>query len=38
LRRNQNNMSEAARQLGISRTTLYRLLGRTGQADTANAP
>ena len=28
LRRNQNNISEAARQLGVSRTTLYRLLER----------
>lgn len=28
LRRNQNNVSEAARQLGVSRATLYRLLER----------
>lgn len=28
LRRNQNNISEAARQLGVSRATLYRLLER----------
>lgn len=30
LRRNQNNISEAARQLGVSRATLYRLLERHG--------
>ena len=29
LRRNQNNMSAAARQLGISRATLYRVLERS---------
>jgi DNA-binding NtrC family response regulator len=29
LRRNQNNMSAAARQLGISRVTLYRVLERS---------
>ena len=28
LRRNQNTVSEAARQLGVSRATLYRLLER----------
>lgn len=33
LRRNQNNMTEAARQLGVSRTTLYRLLGQTSAQD-----
>ena len=30
LRRNQNNISETARQLGVSRATLYRLLERHG--------
>jgi DNA-binding NtrC family response regulator len=30
LRRNQNNISGAARQLGVSRATLYRLLERHG--------
>jgi len=29
LRRNKNNVSEAARQLGVSRATLYRLLDQT---------
>ena len=29
LRRNKNNVSEAARQLGVSRATLYRLLNQT---------
>lgn len=29
LRRNRNNISEAARQLGVSRATLYRLLDQT---------
>ena len=29
LRRNKNNVSEAARQLGVSRATLYRLLQQT---------
>jgi DNA-binding NtrC family response regulator len=31
LHRNQNNASEAARELGISRATLYRLLDRHGK-------
>lgn len=35
LRRNQNNVTAAARQLGVSRATLYRLLGRASHADGA---
>jgi len=34
LRRNQNNMSAAARQLGISRATLYRVLERSASVTT----
>jgi DNA-binding NtrC family response regulator len=36
LRRNQNNMSAAARQLGISRATLYRVLERSAQTSTGS--
>lgn len=36
LRRNQNNMSAAARQLGISRATLYRVLERSALVVTGN--
>lgn len=37
LRRNQNNMSAAARQLGISRATLYRVLERSACVTTEGA-
>ena len=33
LRRNQNNLSRTAKELGISRTTLYRLLGKTAGSE-----
>lgn len=33
LRRNQNNVTAAARQLGVSRATLYRALERVAQAE-----
>jgi DNA-binding NtrC family response regulator len=36
LRRNQNNMSAAARQLGISRATLYRVLERSASISSGN--
>ena len=36
LRRNQNNMSAAARQLGISRATLYRVLERSAWVTTGS--
>jgi DNA-binding NtrC family response regulator len=36
LRRNQNNMSAAARQLGISRATLYRVLERSATISSDN--
>lgn len=36
LRRNQNNMSAAARQLGISRATLYRVLERSALVTTGS--
>ncbi|WP_324780103.1 sigma-54 dependent transcriptional regulator [Thiobacillus sedimenti] len=38
LRRNQNNVAAAARQLGISRATLYRLLVRVSHAGAAVHP
>lgn len=36
LRRNQNNVTAAARQLGVSRATFYRLLERASNVDDAH--
>jgi DNA-binding NtrC family response regulator len=38
LRRNQNNVTAAARQLGVSRATFYRVLGRAPHAEAAHHP